>query len=103
MSVEGWWYWYATGKKHDYLTQLYGFNAKKEGRKYPKVNEITPEILIQVYRVKLDQNPVIKQLLREFDGTFDHYYVYGGKKVPATKWLWTAKLWEQLRDELKQQ
>ncbi len=99
-SVEAWWYWYSTGKQHHQLKTLYGFNAKHEGKKYQKVSLITPDILIQIYRVKLEQNPYIKQLLIQYDGEFDHYYVYNDKKVPATKWLWTAKLWETVRDEM---
>lgn len=99
-SVEAWWYWYCTGKKYHHLKQYYGFKAKQEGRKYPKVFKVTPEILLQVYRIKLDQNQSIKEALLGYPGGFDHYYIYGEKKVYAPEYLWTVKLWETLRNEL---
>jgi hypothetical protein len=100
-SVEGWWYWYTTGSKHDHLMELHGFAAKKAGREYPHVREVTPALLREAYRRKLRDNPHIADMLKEFDGEFEHYYVFNGKKVPADRYLWTAKLWEELRDELR--
>lgn len=102
-SVEGWWYWYTTGKQYEHLKSLYGWKAKEEGRKYPRVNEVTPEVLANVYRVKLECNPKVLSMLLGYGGEFDHYYIMQGRKVPADKWLWTAKLWEQIRDEIKLQ
>ena len=39
-------------------------------------------------------------MLLNYNGEFDHYYVYGDKKVIPESTVWTAKLWEQIRDEL---
>lgn len=100
-SVEGWWYWYTTGKIHPELAKLYGFRAKQEGKKYSQTKVVTHEILAQVYRAKLRDNPEILTQLLAYSGEFEHYYVFNGNKVPATKWLWTARLWEKIRDEYK--
>lgn len=100
-SVEGWWYWFTTGKLHPHLAKLHGFAAKQEGKKYPRVMEVKPEVLEQVYRLKLDQNPRIKEMLLAYDGEFEHYYVFGGKKVVPHGGEWTAKLWEKIRDDLR--
>ena len=100
-SVEGWWYWHVTGQKHPHLCGLHGWQAKQEGKKFPRVQEVTPEILRKVYLRKLRDNPHIRDMLLAYDGEFDHYYVYNGRKVPAPQWLWTAQLWAQVRDELR--
>ena len=99
-SVEGWWYWYVTGKKHHILKTLWGFRAKEVGKTYERVNTVTPDILKQVYLLKLQYNPKLKEMLLSYDGEFDHYYMYGSKKVVPDSTVWTAKLWEQIRDEL---
>ena len=100
-SVEAWWYWYTTGKKHGELCGLYGFAAKAAGRKYTQVAAVTPAVLKQVYLLKLAAHPDIREmLLASGDEPFDHFYVYDGVKVPATRWLWTAKLWAEVRAEL---
>jgi hypothetical protein len=105
-SVEGWWYYYVTGMKYDYLRFLYGLKAKKEGKKYERINEVSKDILKQIYLLKLEYNPNIKNMLLDYNGEFDHYYVFvdrngNSKNVPATRWLWTAKLYEEIRYELK--
>ena len=99
-SVEGWWYWYTTGKVHHALKSLYGYKAKELGRTYVKVKQVTPDVLKQVYLLKLKYNPKLKDMLLAYSGEFDHYYVYGDKKVVPQSTVWTAKLWETIRDEL---
>ena len=100
-SVEAWWYWYVTGCKHNHLMGLHGFAAKRAGKEHPRVREVTPALLREAYRRKLRDNPQIADMLRQYDGEFEHYYVYNGKKVSADRHLWTVKLWEELRDELR--
>ena len=100
--VEAWWYWYITGEKHEHLTKLVGWKAKQVGRQFVVVKNVEKNVLKSVYYAKLEYNPDIKRMLIKSTEQFDHYYVYDGKKVPATKWLWTAKLWEEIRAELKQ-
>jgi len=95
-SVEGWWYWFKTGKKFPHLKSLYGFEAKRQGREFPVVKIITPDDLLRVYQRKVDCNPHIAELLRKNTLPFFHYYVYGDKIVQA-KHLWTATLWSRVR------
>lgn len=99
-SVEGWWYWFTTGKKYDHLASLWGFCAKKEGRKYSKEFDITPNILKMVYKLKIDHNANVRQMLIKSHLPFTHYYEYNGKIV-KTRWQWTGELWNEVREELK--
>lgn len=99
-SVEAWWYWFTTGKKHDNLCSFWGFRAKKEGKQYPRVFEVTPDILREVYKLKVACNPQIKEMLKESHLPFTHYYEYGSKIV-ETDWQWTGELWNEIREEAK--
>lgn len=98
-SVEAWWYWFSTGKKYHHLKNLYGFEAKQEGRKYEKVFAVTPEIFREVAIMKLTQN---RHLIEPFVFNrliYVHYYDYGGKKVfPYGDF--TASTWNTIRDEV---
>lgn len=99
-SVEGFWYWWIT--EQDSLKDLYGIRAKTEGRKYPPIRlEPRKDQLEVVYYAKLRDNPHIVDLLVESELPLTHYYVYRGKKVPVEKYEWTARLWEEIRKELK--
>jgi len=95
-SVEGWWYWYCTGKQHDHLKHLYGYMAKKEGKKYKRTHLITPDTLFQVYCAKIDSNPYLREMLIKSTLPFTHYYAYG-TKIVKTKFEWTGSLWNAVR------
>lgn len=99
-SVEGWWYWFTTGKKYDHLASLWGFRAKKEGQKYFKERDITPSILKKVYELKVAHNANIRQMLIKSHLPLTHYYEYDSKIV-KTRWQWTGELWNEIREELK--
>lgn len=96
-SVEGWWYWYSTGMKHDSLKRLFGFEAKKVGRSYSSVQTPTKEVLVKVYSRKIECNPQIQKMLVTSTLPFTHYYAFGGKIV-ETKWEWTGALWNEVRE-----
>ena len=100
-SVEGWWYWFTTGKKHFELCKLWGFRAKKEGQKFPHVYEVKPAVLEKVYMAKLKNNLEIVKMLRNSHLPFTHFYEYDDKIV-KTHWKWTGELWNKLRKELKE-
>ena len=96
-SVEGWWYWFKTGKKHNYLKNLYGFKAKQEGRRFRGEKWITPEILKKVYSAKLNDNPHIEEMLKKNKLPFLHYYVWGEGKIKIPhEYLWTIELWNEI-------
>ena len=96
-SVEAWWYW--QGRNHDEkeLRQLFGFKAKQIGRLLPRTPTPKTEELYTVYSAKLAAHPQIQQALNNSTLPFSHYYVYNDITTPATRWLWTAELWNNLR------
>jgi len=109
-SVEAFWYVWRLGSRiseqeRTTLSLLYGYNAKRYGRalirKYGCGSPPDKETLKAVYKAKLEANPRVRDMLLEYDGGFTHYYVFGEEKIPS-KHLWTAKLWEEIRDELRE-
>lgn len=99
-SVEGFWYWWITEK--DELKDLWGIKAKTTGRKYAPIRlEPRKDQLKLVYYAKLRDNPELAEMLIDSELPLTHYYVYMEKKVPVEKYEWTAKLWEEIRGELK--
>lgn len=103
--MEGFWYWIATGHQHHYLKGLWGYRAKEEGRKYPKVEVWGFNVLIEnALYYKVTQNPYLQQLLVESTLPLYHYYLYGGVKVvvPASGYFQMDYL-EELRFQLRHQ
>lgn len=98
-SVEAWWYWYETGKKHDCLKSLTGFTAKKEGRKFEKVQRVTPVLFKKVALLKIEQHPALKELLMTSTLPLVHYYEFNGKRTWPTG-DFTAQVWSEIRNEL---
>jgi uracil-DNA glycosylase len=100
-SVEGYWYYKVSGGDKKFFF-LFGLDAKERG-KYISTRSPAPtkEELKEVYLAKLDRNPQVKTLLLESTLPFTHYYDYGGRRVVVDKYLWTADLWREIRDELK--
>ena len=95
-SVEGWWYWFKTGKQYPELKKLSGFAAKKAGKKYKTIKRVTPKVLLPVYRRKLECNPAIVELLNDNNLPFLHYYVFNGKVYEPVDFAWTAELWNKV-------
>lgn len=83
-SIEGFWYWLKTGKKHDTLRTLHGWQAKEQGKKYPSEEcENFEQIIKTAIRAKLIANPQMLGALIQSSLPLAHYYVYGGKPVHA--------------------
>lgn len=116
-SVESWWYWTKMNAinqttllplfTEDHLQEiksLPGREAKKFFRKlYPDdSSSFNPsrEELKKVYLLKVEQHPKIKELLLKNTLPFQHYYIMGEKKIEATDFLWTAQLWEEVKEVL---
>ncbi len=109
-SMEGFYYWLATGKQHDDLRQLYGFNAKRVGREYSKVlmdiNEFHDELRAALW-FKYRDYPAIGELFHTSPTSpFVHYYYYGSMdtmghappKVVVPKGNeWLTDEWERIR------
>lgn len=109
-SVEGFWYWLATGKLHAQLKRMYGFSAKSMGKRLPGVlmdeHTFHSEIKAAI-RCKIEQTPRLKQLFTESFLPFEHYYVFNvgaeNEHVRDTrdKHGWQMEYLETLRDEFR--
>lgn len=93
-SVEGYWYYLKTGRQFPYLKNLWGFNAKTEGKKYPYVE--LSDFIIQIKQAitcKILQNPNLSSALKKSDLPLTHYYSYGSDDNPkvilmdADRWM----------------
>lgn len=85
-SVEAFWYWLCTGKKHQELRSLHGFDAKKVGRALAAeaeqggipviIDHFQCEIKSAIL-AKIDQNSKVKAMLKASTLPLSHYYVWG--------------------------
>lgn len=90
-SIEGFWYWLSTGRKHDELRELYGSAAKEFGRKLDKV--YVDDFIANVenaIRLKIEQNERVCKLLKQSTLPFEHYYWYGSIHNPKIQNPMTA-------------
>lgn len=105
-SVEGFWYWLATGRKHDELRSLYGFEAKKHGCKLKviKAPDFHEQIRVML-ELKVQQHKHIKDLLIKSELPFEHYYYYGlpdnCKVILPNSRDWIIQQFEEIRQQLK--
>lgn len=82
--LEGYWFWLSTGKEHNILRGLTGFEARKTGKELPQVryDDFQKEFKEGMYW-RLAQNPSLSGLLRRVVGydqlELKHYYVYGSE------------------------
>lgn len=91
-SMEGFWYWLATGMIHDALRTKIGFDAKAYGRSKPRVPiEDFEAKVLDAIRVMLSQNPKLYQDLLNSTLPFTHYYCYANtlKDNPSALFLLT--------------
>lgn len=97
-NVEGFWYWLMTGREE--LRTLPGWKCKEFGKQFKNYRTHPTEAELEVaYRAKLSTRSDLLQTLKENTLPLAHYYVYNGRVVEATEWLWTAKLWEKIARE----
>jgi hypothetical protein len=110
-SIEGYWYFLLTPEDRqgrEKLRDLWGFEAKKHGQNLvggdwpaPKdLNQFKVKIKLSM-KCKIDQNPVIKEMLIKSELPFTHYYVFDGKCIRAKGCKWIIDEWERIRKELK--
>ena len=94
-SVEGFWYYAATGFQHDDLREVSGYQAKQLGRSYPRAM-IDEETFRHHIRVALDarfhDHPWLRVELAMSTLPLVHYYYWGKEDnpkvvVPSNKWL----------------
>ena len=115
-SVESWWYWskmnninksvlfpeFSQGQL-DEIRTLIGKEAKEYFRSIHKgdTTEFSPDKseLKEAYLQKLLEHPEIEKMLFDNKLPIAHYYMMFNKKVSADSTLWTAKLWEEIKNE----
>jgi len=100
-SMEGFWYWLATGKKHNELRAVYGVKAKKLGKTFPRIdNPDFQSEFISGLEIKAG-NAKIKKLLAETYIPIVHYYYFGDvdncRVVIPTGSDWFTEWWERKR------
>jgi hypothetical protein len=77
-SIEGFWYWLATGLRYDELRYLSGYKAKQLGKTLPKSHLANFKAIIKEgLKLKLEQHLDLFKALKESTLPLTHYYWYG--------------------------
>lgn len=101
--LEGYWYWLATGCKHEQFKSMNGWEAKSIGSKMDRVE--MPDFQVRFkegMRLRLEQNQALRQELVTSTLPFEHYYVYGdhdtGKVVDVkARHQWQLDFYDEYR------
>ncbi len=110
LSVEGYWYWLATGSKHDEFRRLSGATAKKQGQKRVEESgrvEVSDfnERVLEAIRCKLRQHRDILDNLTNTTLPLTHYYWFGEisepKIVHLDKYMWIIDEITRIRDLMR--
>lgn len=104
-SVEGFWYYYFTGCKHEQFKRMWGFQAKQQGKKLFEekhlINDEDKSIILEAIRCKLRQNHTIRQMLKESILPLKHYYVFGSKVMDLPQYQWIVDEFIRIREILQ--
>lgn len=117
ITVESWWYWMKmkninesclvplfTDEQLSEIKEKAGKDAKDYFRALYKTDSSeyspTKAQLKVTYKLKLEQHPEVKELLLKNTLPLAHYYMMFNKKVSADSTLWTALLWDEIKNEL---
>lgn len=101
--LEGYWYWLATGCKHEQFKNMSGWDAKSIGSKMARVEMPDfQERFKEGMRLRLEQNELLRLDLINSTLPFEHYYVYGdrstGKVVDVkAKHQWQLDFYDEYR------
>lgn len=101
-SIEAYWYWLRTGDES--LRPLYGFEAKRVGRKCKMRSEKVlwvdfQEKIRKAIDAKLKAYPGALRDLRNTDLPLAHYYVFGGGQVRDAGHKWILEHIDSKREE----
>lgn len=102
--LEGYWYWLATGCKHEQFKTMNGFEAKQVGSKMPRVEMADfQERFKEGMRLRIEQNDLIRLDLLNSSLPFEHYYVYGADVVRDMKQRhqWQLDFYNDYRQQLQ--
>lgn len=103
LTLEGYWFWLQW--RDDYLRDCSGYQAKgynelRERALGKQHIEGFEDWIRRAMRLKIRQCQPLLEGLAGSTLPLAHYYVYGGKAVPAGH-DWIVEEWEQIRRELK--
>lgn len=87
------------------LASMYGFNAKKFGRRMRAKYGYTEgynfiHIVEQALRKKVKQNKELMHELKKSTLRFEHYFIRDGRPRPGGS-PWIVEAWEEIRQELE--
>lgn len=104
-SVEAYWYWLSSGKTHDEIRPLHGFDCKKIGKTLPRIETEDFECHIKKAILEsIEQNEAVKSLLRDNTLPLAHYYVYGAgytaKHIYLPQYDWIIDYLNEIREYL---
>ncbi len=104
-SIEAFYYWLSTGRRHEHLRSLYGIHAKKAGKELERVYcENFQKEIIEAICIKIKQNPALARALANNNLPLAHYYWFGTihnckiYNVPEHDYMIQAL--EELKDKL---
>lgn len=98
--IEGFWYYIKTKERDDRLRTMVGNKAKYLGKKLTSEwRDDFKELILDANYHKINQSPVIKDLLIKSTLPFDHFYTFGPANLiirpKAHEWL--TDMFEELR------
>ncbi|WYN05134.1 hypothetical protein ISREJYDI_CDS0173 [Pseudomonas phage UNO-G1W1] len=97
-SMEGYWYYVATGEQHEELRHVHGAQAKALGKTFEKVERENFEVAIRTgIRSKLIHNPKILCMLLDNELPLAHYYVFGSR-VKHAGYEWINEYYMEIRE-----
>lgn len=104
-SIEAFWHWNSTDRRHNHLKPLYGFKAKEEGKKIGRVER--PRFLDEVEEAilfKFMQNPWLLEKFKDSILPIQHYYTVGEgldqKAIDTPTSIWFKYFYTKLRNKL---
>jgi hypothetical protein len=108
-TIEGFWFWLSTGKRHNELRVLNGFQSRKFGRAQDRMEMDASEFQRDIKEVivsKLINSPVLQELLMDTGSVpLVHYYYYGKndnfKVIVPEGHQWQMDFWQQCRTALQ--
>lgn len=93
-SMEAYYYYIATGSKHEGLRKLFGREAKMVGKTFPRVTvEYFEDIMMEGIEWKALCNPFCLNAVRGNYLRYTHYFYFGQSDTPNIKIIEDGKSW----------
>lgn len=103
-SMEGFWFYIRSGRKHDELRYVSNFKAKTMGKQFGREPNLhfREDIIAGNYE-KIRQNQQLYDAIKASTLPFDHYYIFGPQSilVNAKDSAWLVEGFEEIRQAIK--